>query len=192
MAQISLSSETLRLLQQSGGYRPGTHVELTSGKHANIYFNKDLIIADPVVNAAIAKDISKVVSNGTEIVIGPVTGGLLLAQALALELSKRYSRHVLCLGIPKAGLKRGQKAIITKKRVVLIDDVIKTGHTLQQAVTVLKASGADLQQTIALCNWRGRTFKGLKIIEILQRPYLAASEECKLCKQGLVVEFGVK
>lgn len=180
-------------MQRLNGYVYPTHAILTSKVHADTYLNKDNIMADPILISNICQQIAKQISVDVDVVVGPSTGGYVLAQFLAFWLTQPAKKDVLAFPLVKTphglSIKRGQKGQLVGKQVVLIDDVVKSGKTLKEARAALKQSKAKIIEVVVLCNWRGQE-RG--IMEILPRPYLSSAQDCELCRQDKPVEFGVE
>lgn len=190
---MKLNSKTLQKLQRVNGYKHPTHAILTSKIHSDTYLNKDNIVASPALVSDICQQIAQQIEANVDVVVGPSTGGYALAQFLAFWLTKPDKNDVLALPLVKTpnglSIKRGQKQLLQGKKAILIDDVLKSGKTLQEARAVLQQSDVAVEQVIVLCNWRGQA-KGVE--EVLPRPYLASAQDCMLCRQGEPVEFGVE
>src|SRR5437764_5277714 len=83
------NSELLDMFQQLGVVSNG-HFVLSSGRHSNEYWEKFRLLEWPRVTEQLCNQIvSRHKQTDIEAVIGPTTGGALLAQEVARQLSTR-------------------------------------------------------------------------------------------------------
>ncbi|HBO60710.1 TPA: phosphoribosyltransferase [Candidatus Berkelbacteria bacterium] len=76
----------------------GLHVVYTSGKHGQIYVNKDAVYPHTHDIAKLGQYIAAIVDDKSiDVVVGPTVGGVILSQWVAYHLSNQYGREVLAV-----------------------------------------------------------------------------------------------
>ncbi|MEA2701999.1 MAG: orotate phosphoribosyltransferase [Candidatus Parcubacteria bacterium] len=171
------------------------HALLTSGQHSNGFFNSKLVIEDkPLLNLA-AQDLVELIDGRGEIlclidrVVGPQTGATDLAELIAHELGCSWSSPA------KSGegeertmvFSQDEAKAIYGDSVLLCEDVITTGGSVNRAATAITGALGDLLPYVAvLVNRSGlEEVDGRKIIALVTRHLpIWAAEECPLCAQG--------
>src|SRR6185295_6183609 len=91
-----------------------------------------------------------------EILCGPATGGLIVAQwtALVLDLPAVFAEH----NAPRSSAElrgrfafhRGYDRLVAGKRVLVVDDVVNTGQSIRQTVAAVRAAGGEVLAAGAL------------------------------------------
>jgi orotate phosphoribosyltransferase len=121
-----------------------------------------------------------------DIVAGPAVGGIILAYELARVLKARaiYLERV----DGKMTLRRGFQ-INSKEKVLVTEDVVTTGGSVQEVIEVVKAAGAQLAGVASLVDRsKGKVFTVTKFNALLKvEPPVYQPEACPLCKSGLPI-----
>jgi orotate phosphoribosyltransferase len=127
------------LLKEAGVLREG-HFLLTSGKHSDRYFEKFRILEQPPVCERFAQALAdRFRSAGATAVCGPTTGGVIIAYEVARQLGVR------CIIAEKAeaGRRVGRGFRLgPQDRVLVVDDVLTTGGSINETLAALRPSGA--------------------------------------------------
>ncbi len=122
--------------------------KLRSGQTSTEYFDKYCFESDPELLREIAKKMSPLVPERTEVLAGLELGGVAIATALGLE-----SGYNLCFVRKKAKeygtMKLAEGAVIGGKKVCIIEDVVTTGGQIIESVRELRKLGAEI--TDVLC-----------------------------------------
>ena len=155
-----MDKELLEEIKKHDGVIEG-HFIGTSGKHLSVYLAKDNVFPHTELTSRIGKKLAeKVVSDNPEIVIGPVTSGVIIAQWTAYHLSKLMGKDIPAVFTDEIDdvhvLKRGYDKQIQGKRVVIAEDVVNTGKEITQVVNVVREAGGDIVRAISIFN-RGET-----------------------------------
>ncbi len=130
------STEIPELLQELGVVSQG-HFLLSSGRHSDEYWEKFRLLEQPRVTEKLCQGIAeRYRASELSAVIGPTTGGALLAQELGRQLGTR------CLIAEPAAqggreLRRGF-VLHPEERVVVIDDVLTTGLSLRETLEAVQ------------------------------------------------------
>jgi orotate phosphoribosyltransferase len=194
--------EILSLLSTVGAVLTGDHFVYTSGQHGSTYINKDALYPHTKETDLLCRQIAQRYTEANiDAVIGPVVGAVILAYAVARNLSDLTSRDVLCLYAEKTAddgftIKRGYDKLIRGKRVLVVEDVLTTGQSVRKVVQAVRAAGGEVAAVAALCN-RG----GVDTTDLADVPELLAlvevqldtwhAEDCPLCARGVPVNTEV-
>src|SRR5439155_25265536 len=131
------NSELLDMFQQLGVVSNG-HFVLSSGQHSDEYWEKFRLLEWPRVTEQLCRQIaSRYKQSGIAAVIGPTTGGALLAQEVARQLDTR------CLLAEPAPIHQGRElrrgfTLHPGERVLIVDDVLTTGLSLRETLSALE------------------------------------------------------
>jgi len=182
-------STLLDMFQQLGVVSNG-HFGLSSGRHSNQYWEKFRLLEWPRVTAQLCSLIaSRYKQSGIESVIGPMTGGALLAQEVARQLDAR------CLFAEPASaggreLRRGF-TLHSSERVLIVDDVLTTGLSLRETLSAIEQFQPEVVGIEVLIDRSGGDsitqfgVSCLALLTVLARTYY--SEECPMCKEGIPI-----
>ncbi|HEX9131296.1 MAG TPA: phosphoribosyltransferase family protein [Ktedonobacteraceae bacterium] len=128
--------ELLALFQQLGVVSNG-HFVLSSGQHSDEYWEKFRLLEWPRVTEQLCSEIAgRHKRDAISAVIGPTTGGALLAQEVARQLDSRC----LLAEPARAGgreLRRGF-TLHPMERVLIVDDVLTTGLSLRETLSAIE------------------------------------------------------
>ena len=181
------SDEILNVLWELGVLRQG-HFLLTSGRHSDRFLLSSQLTMHPTrTQTLIGLLAQKVRAEGysPNVVIGPAMGGVILAYEMARALGCR------AMYVEKDGegmaLRRGF-TLNADDRVLVVEDAVSTGGSVQKTLDVVEASAATLLATAVLFDrTKGEVrFAGKAPISLLELDIPAwLPEECPLCKEGI-------
>ncbi len=124
----------LRVLQEG-------HFLLNSGLHSKYYFEKFRVLENPEAASALCSIIAnKFKGDDIDWIIGPTTGGIIIAFEVARQMNKRAGFAEEREGARVIG--RGFD--IKNKKVLIVDDVMTTGTSLIQTIDAVKAKEATV------------------------------------------------
>ena len=138
------SSNILQLFKDSGALLTG-HFLLTSGRHSDVYYEKFTLLKNPTICTQICKSMADHFKNsGVQTVVGPTTGGILIAYDVA-----RY------LGVESIYAEQGENGRVFKRgfslepgeKVLIVDDVLTTGKSVEEVIALVKSYKADIVGT---------------------------------------------
>ncbi len=194
----SAADETLAILQASGAILTDDHFVYISGEHGSGWIDKDAIFVDVSRTRRLGQLLAQAVAGlGAEVLCGPATGGLIVAQwtALELKLPAVFAEH----NPPRAAqqlrgqlaLHRGYDRLVKDKRVLVVDDIVNTGQSIGQTVAALRQCGATVVGAAVLVDRGNVDAAGLDVDRYLYMleydiPSWPAAE-CPLCRQGVPV-----
>jgi len=160
---------------------------LSSGLHGEAYVQCAKLLQYPQqaesVCQALAEALPKVERETLAGVVGPALGGMIIAYELARQLGVKG-----IFAEREAGaftLRRGF-SLSPGDSVLVAEDVITTGGSVKEVVTLLKAGGVEVVGVACLVDRSGGTAElGVPLYSLVQLPlkkYTAA--ECPLCRRG--------
>jgi orotate phosphoribosyltransferase len=187
------------LFARSGALREG-HFTLKSGRHSGRYLEKFLVLQYPSMASEICRRMAAELSRyDPTLVVGPTTGGVLLAFEVARQLTAVLGREVRGIfaepvtaadGSPaRRALRRGWP-MANDERIVVVDDILTTGASVLETIEAIRAAGPA---PLAACVVVDRSSETLEIaiplhaLGHIEIPSWAA-EACELCAAGVPLE----
>ncbi len=159
--------EVEKILVESGALLEG-HFLLSSGRHSNRYIEKFRVLEQPRIASRLCGEIARRFNErDIECVVGPVTGGIILAFDIA--------RHLGCRAVYAERADDGvgftfRRGFQLKKgeRVLVVEDIVTTGGSAQKVVDVVRAYGGEVVGVGLLCDRSGgKANFGVPIVESL-------------------------
>ncbi len=179
-----------QLFEAAGALLRG-HFVLKSGRHSDRYLEKFAVLQYPALAVEIGRRLaSSLIGHDPTLVVGPTTGGALLALETARQLEESLGRTVR--GVFAEPMERGARALRrgwpvgAAERVVLVDDILTTGASLAETVRAVRAAGAQpLAAAVIVDRSNGPVEIGCPI-EALGRIEIGswAAEDCPGCLRG--------
>ena len=177
-------NQILQILKDTNALMEG-HFLLTSGLHSPQYIEKFRILEQPVYTELFCKQIAEIFkSHNISVVVGPMTGGIILAYEVAKQLGAKSIFTERVDG--KMKFKRGFTLSETDN-VLIVEDIITTGGSILEVIEKVKKSNAKI---IGLGYIVDRS-NGKAIFNIPSKPLLTLNvttykpDECPLCKAGI-------
>lgn len=194
-----------QLFAESGAYREG-HFKLKSGRHGDRYLEKFQVLQWPERVTELCgylADAGRAAAGpqGIDVVVGPTTGGVLLAYEVAKQLGVRgfFAESVTRAdGASHREFRRGFR-IEPAERVILVDDVVTTGASLLEMIPAIEACGGDLVATAVIVDRSGaldgltspttrKTYQAHALWSLTIPTYEPGADTCPGCKAGLPLE----
>ena len=175
-----------RVFRESGALREG-HFILASGRHASLYLEKFQVLQYPSETERLCSAIAMWAGAlGVETVAGPTTGGIILAHEVARQLGARAIYAERREGASGREFRRGF-ALAPGERVLVVDDIMTTGGSLQETIDAVRAAGGTVAGAAVLVDRSGGAARLDVPVEALWRldiPSYSATE-CPLCAKGV-------
>lgn len=175
------------------------HFDYGNGYHGQVYLNPHRLFRQPSAIWRFAQDVIDILPEtvvaATDVVVGPVMGGALLAHTIAgLMDGRRSLTHPQCAFAPISldgdgaqVIRTFYRSVIAGKRVLLVDDVRNTGKTFEKAKALVESAGGEVIATAQIYD----RMEAIVDIGVPNYPlaeykapdnYLAA--DCPMCKRG--------
>ena len=175
-----------RVFRESGALREG-HFILASGRHASLYLEKFQVLQHPSETERLCSAIAmRAGALGVKTVAGPTTGGIILAHEVARQLGARAIYAERREGASGREFRRGF-ALAPGERVLVVDDIMTTGGSLQETIDAVRAAGGTVAGAAVLVDRSGGAARLDVPVEALWRldiPSYSATE-CPLCAKGV-------
>ena len=182
----------LEILKRTGAYHANDHILLPSGQHTTEYIEKTLVTTEPSFTEGLGAVIAKHFAQWpVDMVLSTGPGALILSHCVARA---HPSRPIVIYGAK--GLSGGkrrvtlpvefQRLIRTGSKVLLVEDLVSTGSTLNLLVNLVEQLGG---QVIGIgCLWRRTSVEvdGQPVFSLVSRDFPTYDPaECPLCKKGV-------
>jgi len=178
--------EILGIFKQSGAFLEG-HFVLTSGLHSPHYVEKFRVLEHPAMTAQLCADFAELYRDEKpNVVLGPATGGIILAHETAKQLGVRamFTERVDGSMVLRRGFTLGPE-----DRVLLVEDVVTTGGSVFEVVDAVKDTGATIVGLAYLVDRSGGKVdfgvpaKALLTLDVVVHQ----PDDCPLCREGVPV-----
>lgn len=178
--------EVERIFRDAGALRDG-HFVLASGKHSPRYLEKFQVLQWPRETERLCAAIADAVRDlHPDTIAGPTTGGIILAHEVARQLGARAVYAERDDGGTGRVFRRGFQ-LAPGEHVVVVDDIMTTGGSVQETIDAVRAAGGDVIAAAVLVDRSGGGAKlgvPLHALWSLDIPTFAV-ETCPLCAKGV-------
>jgi orotate phosphoribosyltransferase len=186
MTQPLTNDDVYKIFKDADALLEG-HFLLASGLHSPTYLEKFQVLQFPrSVETLCAEMARRFLDKNIEVVLGPTTGGVLLAYEVAKTLGTRGIFAERGDNDKGRVLRRGF-SIKPGERVLLVDDILTTGGSVRETMQVVDDFGGTLVGIAVLADRTngkvdfGVPLEALLTLDVVQyRP-----EDCPLCKAGV-------
>jgi orotate phosphoribosyltransferase len=175
-----LADDPLKLFRMSGAIKEG-HFLLASGLHSPIYWEKFRILQYPGYTEQLCRLIVQHFKHERiELVVGPTTGGIILAFETARQLGVR---SVFAERMGETRIFRRDFDIGPDERILVVDDVLTTGTSVKETITAIRKLGGLVIGIGVLVNRSAEQIDlGAPLFSCIQAPTTVYSpQECPLC-----------
>jgi orotate phosphoribosyltransferase len=146
------------ILKKVGAVLTDDHFVYTSGKHGEVYVNKDAIYPHPAEVSQVGLLFAEKYKDlDVDVVAAPALGGIILSTWTAYHLTKLKGKEILGVYAEKLpdgnmGFTRGYDNLIKGKNVLVIEDLANTGGSVKKVVELVKATGGYVLAVCTLIN----------------------------------------
>lgn len=163
------------------------HFQLTSGRHSDKYAQCAHLFQHPEYAMELTGDLAeKIRPLQPDLVVGPAVGGIIIAYELARQLGVRNIFAERQDG--KMTLRRNF-TINPGERVVVAEDVITTGGSVQEVIDLVReAGGVPVGVGLIVDRSMGKAAFDIPHFSCIKLDVVSwTAEECPLCKEGVAV-----
>jgi orotate phosphoribosyltransferase len=204
-ARAAIAARVEARFRQSGALRDG-HFSLKSGRHSERYLEKFQVLQYPEAVTEICGYLAGLVRarDGTplvDVVVGPTTGGVILAFEVARQLGVRglFAEEVRAAdGTARREFRRGF-ALSPGERVLLVDDILTTGGSLLAMLPPIEEPGSELVLAAIIADRSGtlstitspatgRTYPATALWTFELPTYEPGASACPACATGVPLE----
>ena len=182
------NEELMQILTETGAYQSG-HFKLSSGLHSGNYIQCSQLLKFPRIAEKVCAEIGELFKDeNIEMVVGPATGGILVAYEVgrALNVPAIFAERENGVMTLRRGfhVEPGTRCLVT-------EDVLTTGGSAQEVVELLQSKGAEVVAATSIIDRTpGNTIK-LKVPfkSLIQLSFPTHNpEECPMCKEGMPIQ----
>lgn len=151
-------TDVVEILKRLGAVITDDHFVYTSGKHGEVYINKDALYPHPRETATIGRLFAERHAQlDIDVVAAPALGGIILSTWTAYYLSELKGREILGVYAEKMPDKsmaftRGYDKLIAGKNVLVIEDLATTGGSLKKVVDLVRKTGGYVAAACVMVN----------------------------------------
>ena len=183
---MTAAGRILETLRQSGALKDG-HFVLSSGRHSDKYIEKFDLLRQPEATSEVCRVIAdRFRDEGIDVVVGPTTGGVILAFEVARQLgvATAYAERPTN-GDAGREFRRGT-TFSPRARVLVVDDILTTGGSLRETLDALARHPVEVAAVAVLVDRSGGEAD-------LGVPYVALAAmdiatwevtDCPMCRRG--------
>ncbi|MCH5584774.1 orotate phosphoribosyltransferase [Shimazuella sp. AN120528] len=182
-----MSDWTLEAAIERTGVLKKGHFLLSSGRHSDQYMQMAQLLQYPREAKEAGDAVAKLfLDQEIDLVVGPALGGVIIAHEVARALGVRCIFAERKEG--EMQIRRGFE-VNPRERVLVIEDVVTTGGSVKEVISLLEEREAEIIGVGSLVDrTKGENpfdvpYKALKAVQI--ESYSA--EDCPLCKDGISV-----
>ncbi|HJT64337.1 MAG TPA: orotate phosphoribosyltransferase [Candidatus Limnocylindria bacterium] len=185
------SASTEDLFLGAGALREG-HFRLKSGLHSPRYLEKFLVFQYPTLASELCRRMAVEVARlAPNVVVGPTTGGVLLAFETARHLSAMLGWEVRDLFAEPTLLAGGRELrrgfeVSRADTIVLVDDILTTGTSLRETRDAVERAGGQPVAAVVIVDRSSEPVDiGLPILSVgrIEIP-VWEPRDCPLCDAG--------
>lgn len=176
----------LETLRASGALKDG-HFLLSSGRHSDRYIEKFDVLRQPAATSAACGMIAeRFRDHGVDVVVGPTTGGIILAFEAGRQLGAdaAYAERATEHGTDRE-FRRGT-TFAAGSRVLVVDDILTTGGSVRETLDALRGHDVKVVGVAVLIDRSGGATDLGVPVTALARMEIASWEpaDCPLCARG--------
>ena len=184
MSDAMTEKEVEDLLIETSAIMEG-HFLLTSGLHSPRYVEKFNVLQKPVYTEKLCRAMAEKFKDANiETVVGPVTGGILLAHETGKALGTRAIFTERENG--KMTFRRGF-TLHEGERVLIVEDIVTTGGSIREVIDVVKEHGGiPVAVSMLVDRSGGKVDFGVRTEALLHlNVETFQPDSCPLCAKGI-------
>ncbi len=180
--------DVLGVMEASGALKHG-HFLFSSGRHGDIYLEKFDLLRNPVATVEVCAGFAdRFRDDAIDVVVGPTTGGVILAFETARQLGTvaAYAERA-SEGSSKREIRRGT-VFTPGTRVLVVDDILTTGGSVRETLDALAGHPVEVVAVGVMVDRSGGkvTFGDVPLFALSSQAVASwDADECPLCRQGI-------
>src|SRR3989344_1211428 len=192
------NKEVLDILKKTNAVVSNSHFVGTSGRHMSVYVNKDNLLPHTKETFRITQLLAEAHKDiDADVVAAPVIGGVILGNLVAYHLSLLKNKEIFSVYAEKTDegpmiFKRGYENLIKDKKVLIIDDTVATGFSVNKMLDVVRHFKGNIAAMGVIVNRvpeeiNSKTL-GIPFSWLCEIPAETFDEkDCPLCKRGVPI-----
>ena len=192
------NQEVIDILEKTGAIFRNSHFVGTSGRHMSVYITKDKLLPHTSETFRVTYLLAENYKDlDVDVVAAPVIGGVILGNLVAYHLSNLQKKEILSVYAEKTlegqmVFKRGYDALVKGKKVLIIDDTVATGFSVNKMIDVVRQFGGKVVGMGVLINRVSKEINsetmGMPFSSLCEIPAETFDEKnCPLCKAGVLI-----
>jgi len=179
-----LSGEDVRQMFLEAEALQHGHFLLSSGRHSGQYWEKFWVLQWPNLIQTLCTEIARRFASGRiDTVLGPTTGGILLAFEVARQLGVRavYAEKEDGQRLLRRGLQ-----LAPGTRTLIVDDILTSGGAVRECLELAERHRAEVVGCAVLVDRSGGTVDlGCRLESLLTvQAETFSAEDCPMCAAG--------
>lgn len=179
------AEQVIEIFRETGALLEG-HFIYSSGRHGTQFIQAARVLQFPEHCEKLCRAVAeRFADDRVELVVGPATGGIVLAYETARHL---HCRAAFAEKDGEGGMavKRGF-AVAPGTRVLIVEDIVTTGGSVHKTLSHLRKRGAEIVGVSVLADRSGGTASFPFKYEALAALNMTSWEprDCELCRSGL-------
>jgi len=180
----------VRALEEAGAFLEG-HFQLASGRHSDRYLEKFNLLQWPPQTEVVCRKMADAArASNIEAVVGPTTGGVILAYEVARQLGLRGMIAERNEDGPGRSIQRDFH-IEPGERVLVVDDVLTTGGSVRETLQAVRdAGGEPVAVAVMVDRSQGKVDFGVPLFaatEVEMQTFEA--DDCPLCRSDVPLKI---
>ena len=197
MQLVPAQDEVVELLRRTGGLRQG-HFEYPSGLHTNEHLQVALTMRHFETAKILSVGLSRLVRANSELramipelsIVAPATGGLPVAYGVCEALRAHQVYWAEREGGSESLRFRQFLEIEPREKVLLVDDILRTGRKLTELKKLVEDSGGEVVGVAVIIHQPtpgAPAFAALPFYSLahLDATYYKDASSCDLCERGV-------
>lgn len=181
------SEDVIRIFEDYGALLSG-HFKFTSGMHGDKFLQFARISQYPRITEMLCSNLAKCFEKfEPDLVVGPATGGIVLAY----EVAKALSCKTAFLEKEPDGTMAMKRGFLLKGgwKVVVVEDITTTGGSVRKCIEHIGSRGGNVVAVGAVVNRNpGKVLFDVPFFSLAEISLSSwVPEECPLCKGGIPI-----
>ena len=183
----STQNTVMRLFEESGALLDG-HFLLASGRHSGQYLEKFHLLRQPVLTSRLCEEFTaRFRDERIDVVVGPTTGGILLAFEVARQLGVRAAYAERSADDSARREIRRSTVFAPGSRVLVVDDILTRGGSMRETLAALAPHPVEIVSVAVIVDRSGGTVDFGVPLTALATVDIETWEpsDCPLCAAGV-------